>query len=141
MPPQVILFFLILQIITSCKNSENSTMSNQKQIVETYMNGFRTTDHAKILSCLTDDVIWDMPGFFHHVGKDAFDKEIENPNADGNPDIKIIRMVEEGNIVIAEGNVKAKMKDGTLLDAAFCDVFHFTNGKISKLTTYLMFKK
>ena len=116
-------------------------MSNQKQIVETYMNGFRTTDHAKILSCLTDDVIWDMPGFFHHVGKDAFDKEIENPNADGNPDIKIIRMVEEGNIVIAEGNVKAKMKDGTLLDAAFCDVFHFTNGKISKLTTYLMFKK
>lgn len=32
-------------------------MSEQKQIVEKYMDGFRTTDHEKILSCLTDDVV------------------------------------------------------------------------------------
>ena len=116
-------------------------MTGKKQIVEKYMDGFRTTDHATILSCLTDDVAWEMPGFFHHQGKEAFDKEIENPNADGHPDISIIRMVEEGNIVIAEGTVKAKMKDGNKIDGVFCDVFHFTNGKISKLTTYLMFNK
>lgn len=115
-------------------------MSNKKA-VETYMDGFRSTDHAKILSCLTDDVIWEMPGFFYHKGKEAFDKEIENPNADGHPDITLTRMIEEGNIVIAEGAVKAKMKDGSLIDAVFCDVFHFTNAKISKLTTYLMFNK
>ena len=116
-------------------------MTNQKQTVEKYMDGFRSTDHEKILSCLNDDVIWEMPGFFYHEGKKAFDKEIENPNADGHPDISITRLVEEGNIVIAEGTVKAKMKDGNKLDAVFCDVFHFTNGKISKLTTYLMFNK
>ena len=105
------------------------------------MEGFRSTDHVKILSCLNDDVIWEMPGFFYHNGKDAFNKEIENPNADGHPDISIIRLVEEGNIVIAEGTVKAKMKDGNKIDAVFCDVFHFTDNKISKLTTYLMFNK
>ena len=116
-------------------------MTNQKQTVEKYMDGFRSTDHPKILSCLNDHVIWEMPGFFYHQGKEAFDKEIENPNADGHPDISITRLVEEGNIVIAEGTVKAKMKDGNKLDAVFCDVFHFTNGKISKLTTYLMFNK
>lgn len=116
-------------------------MSNQKQTVEKYMEGFRSTDHAKILSCLTEDVIWEMPGFFYHEGKQAFDKEIESPNADGHPDISIIRLIEEGNIVMAEGTVKAKMKDGNILDAVFCDVFHFANGKISKLTTYLMFNK
>ncbi len=116
-------------------------MSAQKQIVEKYMDGFRTTDHEKILSCLTDDVIWEMPGFYLHNGIAAFDKEIENPNADGHPDIKVIRLVEEGNIVIAEGSVKAKMKDVGKIDAVFCDVFHFTNGKISKLTSYLMFNQ
>ncbi|MBS1650703.1 MAG: nuclear transport factor 2 family protein [Bacteroidetes bacterium] len=116
-------------------------MSEQKQIVEKYMDGFRTTDHEKILSCLTDDVIWELPGYYLHNGKTEFDKAIENPNADGHPDIKVIRLVEEGNIVIAEGIVKAKMKDGKKLDAVFCDVFHFTNGKISKLTSYLMFNK
>ncbi len=116
-------------------------MSQQKQIVEKYMDGFRTTDHKKILSCLTNDVVWEMPGFYLRKGIDAFDKEIENPNADGHPDIKVIRFVEEGNIVVAEGTVKANMKDGNKIDAVFCDVFHFTNGKISKLTSYLMFNK
>lgn len=99
------------------------------------------TDHTKILSCLNEDVIWEMPGFFYHQGKKAFDKEIENPDADGHPDIIITRLVEEGNVVIAEGTVKAKMKGGNKIDAVFCDVFHFTDGKISKLTTYLMFNK
>lgn len=115
-------------------------MSNKK-VVEMYMDGFRTTDQAKILSCLADNVVWDMPGFFYHEGKEAFDKEIENRNADGHPDITITRLVEEGNIVVAEGSVKAKMKDATMLDAVFCDVFHFTDNKINKLTTYLMFNK
>lgn len=105
------------------------------------MAGFRTTDHAKILACLTDDVIWEMPGFFYHEGKSAFDKEIENPEADGHPDIVVTRMVEEGNIVVAEGTVKAKLKGNRLIDAVFCDIFHFRNDKICKLTTYLMFNK
>ena len=128
--------------LLSCTNKQHSiNMTDQKQTVEKYMDGFRTTDHTKILSCLTDSVIWEMPGYFYHQGKEAFDKEIENPNADGHPDITITRLVEEGNIVIAEGAVKAKMKDGNTLDAVFCDVFHFNSGKISKLTTYLMFNK
>jgi ketosteroid isomerase-like protein len=116
-------------------------MNNQKQIVESYMEGFRTTNHKKILSCLNEDIVWEMPGFFYREGITEFDKEIEDPNADGNPDITITRLIEEGNIVIAEGAVKAKLKGGKLIDAVFCDVFHFTNGKISKLTTYLMFNK
>lgn len=114
-------------------------MSNKK-VIETYMEGFRKSDHDMVLSCLTDDVVWLMPGFFHLSGKEEFDKEIENPNFEGSPDITIIRLVEEDNIVVAEGEVKGKMKNGGLLDAVFCDVFHFRNGKIRQLTTYLMNK-
>ncbi len=112
-------------------------MSIQKQIVTTYMDGFRSTDHAKILACVTDDVIWEAPGFFYHEGREAFDKEIENPQADGHPDITITRLVEEGNVVVAEGSVVAKLKDGSVIDAVFCDVFHFRGGRICRLTTYL----
>ncbi|HRN58249.1 MAG TPA: nuclear transport factor 2 family protein [Agriterribacter sp.] len=116
-------------------------MSGQKRIVEKYMNGFRNTDHEKILSCLTENIVWEMPGFYLYNGKAAFDRAIENPNADGHPGITVARLVEEGNIVVAEGTVTAKMKDGNTLDAVFCDVFHFTNGKIRKLTSYVMFNK
>lgn len=116
-------------------------MSQQKRVVLDYMEAFRKTDHKQILSCLTDDVVWDMPGFFLHRGKEAFDKEIENPNADGHPDIKIVRVIEEGNVVVAEGTVLAKLKDGNKIDAVFCDVFHFTDDKINRLTSYLMLNK
>jgi uncharacterized protein len=140
---KIIFTALTVLTLTSCYNNKikDNNMSEQKQTVEKYMDGFRVTDHEKILSCLTDDVVWELPGFYLHNGKAAFDKEIENPNADGHPDIKVTQLIEEGNIVVAEGTVKAKMKDGSKLDAVFCDVFHFTNGKISKLTSYLMFNK
>lgn len=119
---------------------EENNISN-KAVVETYMDGFNESDHAKILSCLTDDVVWEMPGFFYLEGKEQFDKEIENDAFEGRPTITIIMMVEEGDIVVAEGAVKCKMKNGGLLDALFCDVFHFENGKIRKLTSYLMHKE
>lgn len=49
-------------------------------------------------------------------------------------------MVEENNIVIAEGSVQCKIKAGGFLDALFRDVFHMENGRIKQLTTYQMNK-
>ena len=115
-------------------------MTENKKTIQKYMDGFIASDHEKILSCLTEDIVWDMPGFFHLTGKQAFDKEIENDNFEGSPKIKITRMIEENDIVVAEGSVQGKIKAGGMLDAVFCDVFHMENGKIKHLTTYLMNK-
>ncbi|RYD81766.1 MAG: nuclear transport factor 2 family protein [Sphingobacteriales bacterium] len=113
-------------------------MSANKSTVEKYMQGFRESNHATILSCLTDDVTWQMPGVYKHIGKEAFDKEIENENFIGSPTIQVHRLIEEDNVVIAEGAVQGAMKNGGKLDAVFCDVFVFENGKIKELTSYLM---
>jgi uncharacterized protein len=112
-------------------------MTENKTTVAKYMDGFNHSNHEQILSCLTDDVEWDMPGAFHLVGKDAFDKEIENDAFTGSPTITIIRMVEEDDVVVAEGTVRAKRKDGSLLNAVFCDVFVMRNARITRLTSYL----
>jgi ketosteroid isomerase-like protein len=113
-------------------------MTENKKTIEKYMEGFRKADHAMVLSCLTDDVVWDLPGYFHWVGKEAFDKEIENPAFKGRPEIEIVRMVEEGETVVAEGTVKGMKADGTAFRAAFCDVFLMKDAKIRRLTSYLM---
>jgi len=112
-------------------------MTANKTTVMKYMDGFNKSDHAMILSCLTDDVVWDMPGGFHLVGKAAFDAEIENPAFVGRPVITIVRMVEEDDVVVAEGAVRANRADGGVLDAVFCDVFLIRQGKIKQLTSYL----
>ncbi len=102
------------------------------------MEGFNELDHKKILDCLTDDVIWELPGVFHLVGKEAFDKEIENDAFTGKPVIKVSRMVEENDVVVAEGTVKTQKKTGEVLNLGFCDVFVMRKTKIQKLISYLM---
>ena len=113
-------------------------MTENKKVVEKYMEGFRRSDHQMILSCLTDDVVWKMPGVYTHYGKHEFDKEIENDNFVGSPTIQVERLIEENNVVIAEGAVQGKMKNGNSLDAVFCDVFEMSGGRIRSLTSYLM---
>lgn len=104
------------------------------------MEGFREGNHEKILSCLTDNVAWYMADFIDSKGREAFDKEIENDYFEGKPTIEITRMVEENDVVVAEGSVQCQIKAGGILDALFCDVFEMEGGKIKKLTTYQMNK-
>jgi uncharacterized protein len=113
-------------------------MSPNKQTVQKYMDAFARTDHAEILSCLTDDVEWTMPGAFHLRGKDAFDREIENDAFVGSPTITVTRFIEEHDVVVAEGTVRSARKDGGVLNAVFCDVFVMHGRKIQHLTSYVM---
>lgn len=113
-------------------------MSNNKETVNKYIDGFNANDHSKILACLTDNVIWELPGVYLKNGKEAFDQEIENEHFISPPEITISRLTEEKNIVIAEGQVKTKKKDGEVINLVFCDVFEMKNGLICKLTSYLM---
>ena len=112
-------------------------MSDNKRTIEKYIDGFNKTAHAQILDCLTDDVEWIIPGFFHVSGKDAFDGQIENDAFVGSPTIKVVRLTEENDVVVAEGSVRCARKDGGLLNAVFCDVFQMRNAKIQRLTSYL----
>ena len=110
--------------------------STRKRVVETYIDGFRRGDHEAILACLTDDVTWYMPSYFDLTGKEAFDEAIENDAAPGLPEIELIRLVEEGDVVVAEGAVQTALRDGGRIDALFCDVFHFRGDRICRLVTY-----
>ena len=113
-------------------------MTENKRTVEKYMEGFKASDHAQILSCLTHDVEWELPGVFHLIGHDAFDREIENEAFVGRPAITITRMTEENDVVIAEGSVRTQKKEGDFLHVMFCDVFVMQDSKIKRLVSYLM---
>ena len=102
------------------------------------MQGFRENDHQAILACLTDDVEWLVPGAFHVRGKEAFDREIEGDSFLRPPTIEVTRMLEVADVVFAEGFVRTERADGIRLDLAMCDVFEMSDGRIRRLTSYLM---
>jgi ketosteroid isomerase-like protein len=113
-------------------------MSDNKRTVQRYIEGFRTTDRETILSCVTEDVEWEIPGLFRAEGRVAFNSHIVDPGFSGNPMIDLVRMTEENDVVIAEGRVLARREDGTTLALAFCDVFEMQNGRIRRLVSYLV---
>ena len=123
---------------TTAQTTQSPALSKNKQTVQKYMDAFGKTDHAAILSCLTDDIEWFIPGGFRITGKAAFDKEIENDAFVGSPIIKVTRMIEEEDVVVAEGSVRTTRKDGVVLNLLFCDVFEMREGKIKRLTSYLV---
>ncbi len=113
-------------------------MSTNTATIERYFDGFRRSDHAMILACLTDDVEWVIPGMVHLHGKQAFDGEIENPAFKGSPTLTNTRIVEGDNVVFVEGAVEGMRADDTSFRAVYCDVFDMRDGLIRRLTSYLM---
>ena len=116
-------------------------MTPNRKTIEAYMDGFRKTDRELILSCLTDDVEWILPGAFHVRGKDDFARHIVDEGFTGHPIITISRMLEAGDVVVAEGSVRAPRSDGAFTDLVFCDLFDMRDGKIRRLVSYLMESK
>jgi uncharacterized protein len=113
-------------------------MSRRKAVVERYFDGFRRSDHHQILDCLTDDVVWDLPGLAHLKGKEAFDGEIENPEFEDSPTLTVDRMVEEGGTVVTTGTGQGRRRSGEIHRFAFCDVFVFDGDLVVRVESYLV---
>ena len=52
--------------------------------------------------------------------------------------ITVTRMVEEDDVVVAEGTVRNTLEDGSVLSLLYCHVFLMREGRIRHLTSYLM---
>jgi uncharacterized protein len=125
---------------TSCHTRAVTTTppSVRKQVVGRYFDGFRRADHAQILDCLTDDVVWDLPGFKHLEGKEAFDSEIENESFRGLPTLDVDRVVEEGDTVVAIGTGSGTQITGDGFAFAFCTVLTFDTEHVRRVESYIV---
>jgi len=111
-------------------------VSTRKRIVESYIDGFRRSHHAQILSCLTDDVVWEIHGHAIVRAKAEFDGAIENEATPGHPTLAIDRLIDEGDSVVAVGSGSVALAAGGRLEFVFCDVFTFHGDAIGRIETY-----
>ena len=92
---------------------QDAATSRNIETVNAYLDGYRKNDHEQILSCLTDDIEWTVFGAFHLTGKEAYDKAIDGaPEFIDPPELNLVRMVEEGDVVMAELSGTAKRAAG-----------------------------
>lgn len=113
-------------------------MSRNKQTIETYLDGFNKLDRAQILSCLTDDIQWTVFGAYRVSGKQAYDQHITEPNFSTPPELRIIRLVEEDDIVMAELSGEVRRDDGELMRMAMSEVFVMREGLICERRAFVI---
>jgi ketosteroid isomerase-like protein len=114
------------------------TPTHQRQLVAEYFDGFRTSDHARILATLTDDVEWVIHGHRTTRGKAELDGEIENPGFTGSPQLSVERVYEEGAVVVTTGEGRGASVEHGPFRFAFCDLFTFRDGLIARGDSYLV---
>ena len=108
-------------------------MSYKVYTFNRYLYGFLKNDHEQILSCLTDDIEWTVFGAFHLNGKDAYDKAIDGaPDFIDPPELNVVRMVEQDNVVMAELTGTARRAAGGEMRMSMAEVFVMRDGKIAE---------
>ena len=109
------------------------------ETVNTYLDGFRKNDHEQILSCLTDDIEWTVFGAFHLTGKEAYDKAIDGaPEFIDPPELEVVRLVEEGDVVMAELTGSATRDTGEVMRMSMAEVFVMRDGKIAERRAWVI---
>jgi ketosteroid isomerase-like protein len=118
---------------TSVRNSRRGNMSQNVDTVNAYLDGFRKNDHEQILSCLTDDIKWTVFGAFQLAGKEAYDKAIDGaPEFIDPPELEVVRMVEQGDVVMAELTGTVRRAAGGEMRMSMAEVFVMRDGRIAE---------
>jgi ketosteroid isomerase-like protein len=114
-------------------------MSRNTDTVHRYLDGFRKNDHEQILSCLTDDIVWTVFGAFQLSGKEAYDKAIDGaPEFIDPPDLTVVRLVEQGDVVMAELTGTAKRASGGEIRMSMAEVFIMRAGLIAERRAWVI---
>jgi len=72
-------------------------------------------------------------GGFHLTGKQAYDEAIDGaPEFIDPPELEVVRMVEQGNVVMAELTGTAKRPAGGEMRMSMAEVFVMRDGKIAE---------
>jgi len=114
------------------------TGTTQRALVEEYLEGFRLSDHARILATLTEDVEWVIHGHRTTHGAAEFDGEIENPAFTGSPELDVQRVVEDGPVVVTMGEGHGATVEHGPFRFAFVTAFTFRDGLIARVDSYIV---
>jgi ketosteroid isomerase-like protein len=83
--------------------------------------------------------VWTVFGAFQLTGKAAYDKAIDGaPEFIDPPELEVVRMVEQGDIVMAELTGSAKRAAGGEMRMSMAEVFVMRDGKIAERRAWVI---
>ena len=108
-----------------------------RKVNDAFLNG----NFEGFLDYCADDVQWAMVGEKTVKGKEAIRQWMREMTA-ANPEPPKFTVADpiiaEGDYVVARGEMKMKDKDSQPGQHSYCDLYHFRNGKIVELNSFVL---
>jgi len=116
-------------------------METTKELIAQINLLFTENRMEAFMDYLAEDVVWDM--YSASSGHTTFNGIAEISQMDGSnmpqhTDFHFSTIVIEGDKASVQGSSTSKKKDGTEYESYFCDVYHFKNDKIVKMSSYVI---
>jgi len=115
---------------------------NNKETILSVIDAFDKNEVELILSYFTEDIEWRMMGDHFFSGKDKIKEFFA-----AHPNMQMISSTKEhilidGDSAAVNGEVQCQDKTtGNYHDMFYCDLYDLENGKVKKLTSYVVNKK
>lgn len=106
-------------------------------ILEQANAALREGDHEGFLVHCTDDTEWTFVGERTLRGKDAVRRWMDETYAEP-PSFDVQRLLADGDLVVAIGEITLPDESGTPVRHAYCDVWHFRNGRMAALQAFVV---
>lgn len=94
-------------------------------------------DNEGFLSFCTDDVVWTTVGESTLKGKEAVRQWMSTAYVEP-PDFSVDRLIADGDVVAALGDITIRDDAGTPKRHAYCDVWRFRDGRMAELKAYVV---
>lgn len=108
-----------------------------KEILEQGNAAISKGDNEGFLFHCTEDTEWVFVGDRTLHGKEAVRQWMAETYLEP-PQNAVEALIAEGNLITATGTIKEKNKHGQWETSSYCDVWEFRDGKMAKLTAFVI---
>lgn len=109
----------------------------KKEIVEAINRSFIEANPDGFLDHCSENTKWSVVGDKSVTGKDAIREWMQMGECEP-PVFSVINLVEDGDVVICNGDMTMKDKDGKEGRFSYCDIYRFEGDKVAELTTFIV---
>ncbi|QYO66803.1 nuclear transport factor 2 family protein [Leptolyngbya sp. 7M] len=111
------------------------------EIVKKINDAFAANNVEGFLENCSESVSWTMVGDRTVQGKDAIRGFMSEMAGSEPPVFGVDRMIANDDSVVCYGDMTMKDGDGKTSDWSYCDIYHFTDGKVVEMASYVIKKK
>jgi len=116
-------------------------MATTRELIEQINRLFTENRMEAFMDYLAEDVVWDM--YTTSSGHTTFNGMAEISQMDGSDmpehtNFQFSTIVIEGDLASVQGSSTTKKADGTEYESNFCDIYHFKDDKIVRMSSYVV---